>query len=110
MFTAVYEREREFALQRALGWRPRDIARTVLVESAILGAVGAATATPIGVVVGLTVKLPIELQLGWGIPFVFPALQVVGTTAAAIAVAVAASVYPSGVAARVNIVGALRSE
>ena len=110
MLTAIFERQRELALQRALGMRGRDLAGTVLVESASLGTVGAAIAIPLGVLIAFLVKFPMEQQVGWRIPFEFPTALAVGTLGAAIGVAVVAAIYPSRIAARVAIVQALRQE
>lgn len=45
MMTSVLERTREIGILRALGWRPGRIVRLILMESVVLGLIGAAAGT-----------------------------------------------------------------
>ena len=45
MATAVFERTKELAILRAIGWRKSSVMRLILSESIVLGAAGAALGT-----------------------------------------------------------------
>ena len=103
----VLERIRELGVLRAIGMSRAQAFRMVVVEAAVLGVVGAALGSAVGLVVGLVMLaiggdlapvigvpwLPIEVAivLGLGLPIV-------------------AAIYPSRMAARVSIVQALQVE
>ena len=50
MSTAVFERTRELALLRAIGWRKLSVFKLVLLESALMGLAGAAAGSVAAVV------------------------------------------------------------
>lgn len=52
MSTAVFERTRELAILRAMGWRKRSVVRLILLESLVLGLAGAVLGTLLAI--GLT--------------------------------------------------------
>jgi putative ABC transport system permease protein len=49
---AVLERQRDFALLIAVGWPMRHVARLVVAQAVVLGALGAAVGLPLGVLAG----------------------------------------------------------
>ena len=103
----VVERVREIGILRAIGMGRGQIVRMVMVEALVLGLVGSV----LGVATGLGVGA-VLLQFGVG----FRPLTGLPTTPVALAVAlgvalpVLASFYPSGIAARLSIVRALKFE
>jgi putative ABC transport system permease protein len=51
MLTAVFERTRELAILRAIGWRKSRIVKLILAESVVLGLAGAVAGTILAVVI-----------------------------------------------------------
>jgi putative ABC transport system permease protein len=104
MLVSVTERTREIGIMKAVGARNRDVLVLFLVEAALLGAVGALVAVPVGVAGGWIATWYAEIGLtlapGW-----FGIAVVVGVAVGAIA-----GLYPAWRAARVDPIDALRYE
>ncbi|USZ71699.1 ABC transporter permease [Natronosalvus halobius] len=104
MIVSVTERTREIGIMKAVGARKRDIVQLFLVESVILGAVGAVFGVALGVGVGyLAVS-----ALGW--PMVYPLEWIAIAVAVGVGVGVLSGLYPAWRAARVDPIEALRRE
>ena len=103
----VVERIREIGLLRAIGMGRGQIVRMVMVEALILGLVGSV----LWVVTGLGVGA-VLLQFGIGFrPLAeLPVTPVVVAVTIGVILPVLAAFYPSGVAARLSIVRALKFE
>lgn len=119
---SVFERVREFGVMRALGFRPRGVFALVLIESALISALGIA----IGIAIGVPFMLwleghPLPLPGGeearqvmelWSlepvIVFRLTAWHVAGTAAVVLAVSGVAALAPAVRAARGRPVDALR--
>jgi putative ABC transport system permease protein len=104
MLVSVTERTREIGIMKAVGAQNRDVLQLFLVESAILGVLGAALGALAGVLGGYAateyVGLPLVFPMEWG------AIAVaVGITVGAIA-----GLYPAWRAARTDPIEALRYE
>ncbi len=103
-------RGREIAVRRAIGARPGDVARLLLVECALLGAAGGA--------LGLACAEGLRHALVALAPVQLPRLDVVGLRGAPLGLALAATlatvlvfgVFPAVVAARVTPGAALRHD
>ena len=111
MLMSVTERFREIGTMKCLGAPDGLVVKLFLLESSMLGIVGAVLGIVLGVVVGLLAAL---LQFGtYGVTY-FPqveALQVLGgAILAGLLLAVIGAVYPAAVAARMTPVDALRVE
>lgn len=109
---AVDERRQEFGLLRATGALPSQLRRVVLLEAALLGAVGSV----MGGVAGVLATAPLAAMLqSWGI---LPAqlsvkadwAGVMATIAGGIAIAVAGSAISAVSASRVSPLAAMRPE
>jgi putative ABC transport system permease protein len=103
LFALVLERRREIGLLRYLGLRVRDVRRMVLLEAAFIGVLGGVGGVVVGVLLALLLIYVINRQaFGWLIElhmpwdFLFEAIGLV------VVAAVAAGVYPAGVAARIR--------
>lgn len=111
----LHERTAEFGVMRALGRRGADVFRLAMLESAVLGAIGATLGVGIGALLALAISaigIPMppgpgsETGLVASVPLVPSAI----VTAFAVGVigAISASVLPARKAARVPVVDALR--
>jgi putative ABC transport system permease protein len=103
----VLERMRELGFLRAAGLTRRQARRLVMLEAAVLGAVGAVIGVAAGILAGailaaLGAGAGVTYDPGWGTV----ALALVG----GVALAVVASVWPANLAARVEIVRAVQYE
>ncbi|MEF8830971.1 MAG: ABC transporter permease [Halobacteriales archaeon] len=106
MLVSVTERTREIGIMKAVGARRSDVIKLFVIEAAILGVVGAALGTGLGVVVGWVATLdpflglPLRFPLEW-----FPIAIGVG-----ILVGVVSGLYPAWRGARTDPIEALRHE
>jgi putative ABC transport system permease protein len=100
---SVNERTAELGLRRAVGARPRDLARQLLVETAVTTTIGGLLGAGLGVAGTLAVGR--YLHLAGGVSW---AAVVLGLLLAA-ATGLAAGVLPARRAARIEVVEALRA-
>jgi putative ABC transport system permease protein len=104
MIVSVTERTREIGIMKAVGARKRDVIQLFIVESSILGAIGAL----LGVLVGLGVGYLGVTLAGW--PMAYP-LQWIGiAVAVGFTVGILSGLYPAWRGARVDPIEALRHE
>ena len=105
----VYERVREIAILRAHGMTQRQVRSMVVVEAAIMGAVGGVIAAVIGLLLAAVV-----LRLGGGRDFAadlaLPVPIVVGVIALGVLTAALGAVYPARLASRLSIVRSVQHE
>ncbi|SDJ61558.1 putative ABC transport system permease protein [Halovenus aranensis] len=104
MIVSVTERTREIGIMKAVGARKRDIIQLFLIESSILGAVGAF----LGVVVGIGVGYLGVTLIGW--PMAYPTDWVVIAVVVGLGVGILSGIYPAWRAAKVDPIEALRHE
>ncbi|MFB6255681.1 MAG: ABC transporter permease [Haloplanus sp.] len=104
MLVSVTERTREIGVMKAVGARNRDVLALFLVESGLLGTVGAILALPVGLVVGYAATRYAEVTFALAPTWMATAV-VVG-----VVVGVVAGLYPAWRAARVDPIDALRYE
>ena len=111
----LHERTLEFGIMRALGQKGRDVFRLAVLETALLGAVGAAAGAALGVILALAIS-------AIGIPMPPPpnsesgftaAIRIVPTVMAAafalgVVASVCASLLPARRLARISVADALR--
>ncbi len=102
MLMSVRERVRELGVLRATGWLRRDVFVLVLIEAALLGAVGGALGALGGAGAGWVAShlLPIK-------PFTPPGL-VVASVLGAVALGALGGLYPALYASRLDPIGAIR--
>jgi len=104
MIVSVTERTREIGVMKAVGARKRDVIQLFLVESVILGVIGAF----LGVLVGLGFGYLGVSLIGW--PMAFPTGWIAIAVVIGITVGVLSGLYPAWSAARVDPIEALRHE
>ncbi len=103
----VVERVREIGVLRAIGMRRGQVARMVVVEATVLGAVGVVLGGATGLGIGaILLLLTGGFTPGLGVPWSSLAVAAV----LGIALSVAAAYYPARLAARISIVRAVGFE
>jgi putative ABC transport system permease protein len=111
LVAGVLERRRQLGTMRALGVRRRSLARMLLVEAALVGAIGSALAAAGGLAMGtLWVTRDLPRLLGWSCELYLPGREVVLAGAITVAVCLAAALLPVRLAARLRPQEALRYE
>jgi putative ABC transport system permease protein len=107
----VVERTRELGAIRALGVRPRHVARLVVLEALVLGGLGLALALPTGFGLGvLWVKATFPTLLGWVLDVHVPYARTAGVVGLALGACVLAALLPARRAAALRPALALRAE
>jgi len=111
LFALVLERRREFGLLRYLGVTTGGVRGTVLTEAAGIGLLGAALGIVVGMLLALLLIFVINRQaFGWLIELHVPWAFLAETVALVVAAAIAAGIFPAGVAARIRTADAVRTE
>ena len=83
----------------------------ILVEAAIVGALGAATGIALGFLLALLLIFVINRQaFGWLIDLHIPWEFVAASFVVVVLAAIVAGIYPAGVASRIRTAEAIRSE
>lgn len=104
MLVSVTERTREIGIMKAIGARKRDILKLFMVESVILGIIGAIFGLAIGSAGGYLGATLMDM------PFAYPVEGFVLAIVVGVAVGILAGVYPAWMAVRVDPIEALRYE
>jgi putative ABC transport system permease protein len=105
------ERAREIAVLRALGFAPRALITTLLVQTGLLGAAAGLGAAPIGIVLAaLLVHVINQRSFGWTMHFTVAPQPLIAGLALAIGAALLAGCYPAIRARRADLAVALREE
>jgi len=104
MIVSVTERTREIGVMKAVGARKRDVIQLFLVESVILGAIGAL----LGVLVGLGFGYLGVSVIDW--PMVLPTDWILIAVFIGVTVGVLSGLYPAWRGAKVDPIEALRHE
>jgi putative ABC transport system permease protein len=104
MLVSVTERTREIGIMKAVGARNRDVMQLFLVESSLLGGLGALVGVPLGTLSGWAATQYAEI--GFTLAPTWFAISV----GVGVLVGVVAGLYPARKAARVDPIDALRHE
>ncbi|ABL83457.1 MULTISPECIES: FtsX-like permease family protein [unclassified Nocardioides] len=108
----VAQRSRELALLRALGASQRQVTRSVLVEAAVVGALGSTLGLGLGVLLALAIRAMFE-QVGLdlsGQGIIFAPRTVIAGYAVGVLITMAAAWLPARRTARIAPVQALRDD
>lgn len=110
-YANVLDRSRELAVLRALGMLRKQLKRMVVIEAALVGAVGSLAGVVLGLAFGKILLSHINLvQTGWYFPFRVSFGSIAEATGLTIVAAALAGLYPAAEAARLNIAESLASE
>jgi len=104
MLVAVTERTKEIGLVKAIGGRQRNVRQQFLIESVLISLIGAG----FGVVLGVLLGNVVSLLMATG--FIVPWTWILGGIVLCSLVGLAAGLYPSIKASRLNPIEALRYE
>jgi putative ABC transport system permease protein len=115
MVMSITERRREIGIIKSLGADEREIRLVFLAESAVIGFVGSAVGILAGwvgtrIVAAVAKMIMRREEMPIFDPFVLPLWLIALSLAFGVLVSLLAGAYPSGRAARVDPVEALRSE
>jgi putative ABC transport system permease protein len=104
MITLVIERRRDLGLLRLVGADARQIRRTVMIESGLLGAASQALGIPLGFALSLLLIDVINVQsFGWTIQWHVPFLFLAQASAALLLASVLAGLYPARAASSTTL-------
>jgi len=107
----VLDRVRELGVLRALGMLRRQVSRMVVVEAALVGALGTAAGVLLGVALGDVLLNHINLvQTGWYFPYRLSWGAIAEVTCLTVPAAALAGLYPARAAARLVVTEALDYE
>ena len=105
---SVLERVREIGVLRATGMTGWQVWGMVVIEAGILGLVGAFVGAVVGVLVGALLVAWSSSGFGLAVDPPWPSIAL--AFCFGVAVSIAASIYPAGLASRISIVRALQHE
>jgi putative ABC transport system permease protein len=110
-FANVLDRFRELAVLRAVGMLRRQLRRMVVIEAALVGAVGTLAGVLLGLAFGHLLLDHVNLvQTGWYFPYRLSLGSIVEVSCLTIPASALAGLYPASAAARLEITEALESE
>jgi len=109
----VVEKTKEIGMLMAMGARPKDIRNIFLAESSLLGLIGAATGSVLGLIgVYYLGRVPFEVAAGGSVittlPLIFNPLDVMLLNILVVALSIVAALYPARKASGIDPVIALR--
>jgi putative ABC transport system permease protein len=105
------ERTREYGVLRAIGFNYAEMCRNVLTQTLLLGVSAALLAVPVGILIGvILIEVINPRSFGWTMTMLIEPGLIVKACAVALAAALAAGLYPSWHAARIEPADAMRYE
>ena len=105
------DRARELGVLRSLGFSPRQLTATLLVQTGLLGAAAGLAAAPLGTVLaGLLVHVINRRSFGWTMSLSIGARPLIEGFALAVIAALLAGIYPAYRASRIELAAGLREE
>jgi putative ABC transport system permease protein len=111
MFAAVIDRIREIGVLRAIGATRRQIAASVVAESAFLGLAAAIAGLLAGIPMGYVFVRVVALAgTGWSVDYLFPIGAALRVTSVVIITAALAGIFPGRRAAKLEVTEALAYE
>ena len=107
----IIERRPEIAMLRFIGAARSQIRRVVVLESALIGVLGAAIGLVLGILLSLLLIYVINFQsFGWTIQFTTPLGFLAQSLAFVLAATVAAGFYPASLALKMDPIKGIRAE
>ena len=104
----LIERAREVGVVRAVGASPRRVRRAVVLEAAVLGALGAAAGIGLGIILDVAGARIIGRISNFSVPAHVDTFTVAAVSCGAVALACVAALLPAARVARMNVVDVLR--
>ena len=105
------ERQKEYAVLRALGLTRRQVSQLILTESAVLGLLAALLAIPTGLAMAWILTSTIQTRaFGWSMPFTVDLSPLLSTLLLGLCAAMLAGAYPAWRSARHNPAPQLRED
>ncbi len=105
------ERTREYGILRAIGFSNLEMSRTILTQTALLGATAALIAIPVGILIGvILIEVINPRSFGWTMTMQIPLGLLFESCSIALLAALCAGLHPSYRAARIEPADALRYE
>ncbi|MFT3927015.1 MAG: FtsX-like permease family protein [Myxococcales bacterium] len=107
----VLDRVREIGVLRAVGMLRKQVRKMVMVESTLIGGVGALGGVLVGLGVGyILLRYIAGVQMGWSLPYTFPLGSIVTMALVTLPISAVAGFYPARQAARLVVRDALDYE
>jgi putative ABC transport system permease protein len=106
---AALERAKELGVLKALGTSRRQIAGTVVLESAVIGLIGGGLGAALGAALAPVIVSALHVISGLALPHVGPGAFLAAGWIGAVAVALASGVYPIWCMNRADAVAAVRT-
>lgn len=108
---SVLDRVREIGVIRALGMRRAQVSRMIVIEAALVGAIGTLAGVLLGMALGYVLLDHINLvQTGWYFPYHLSISAILEVSALTLPAAALAGFYPAREAARLVVTEALEYE
>ncbi|HET8934868.1 MAG TPA: FtsX-like permease family protein [Polyangiales bacterium] len=110
-FANVLDRKRELAVLRALGMLRKQLTKLIVIEAALVGAVGTLAGILLGFMFAYLLLAHINLvQTGWHFPFRVSVRAILEVLVLTVPAAALAGLYPAFTAARAPVTEGLESE
>jgi putative ABC transport system permease protein len=104
---SILERRRELGLLRIVGMVDRRVQRMVQLESVLISVLGAVTGLVLGAFVGWAIIFSIDRLAEAGVPFTFPALQLLLILVLGVVLGALAAFIPSRRSTRLDVLDAI---
>jgi len=107
----ILERRPEFAMLRFVGADSRQLRNVVLLESGLIGVVGAALGLALGIAMSMVLVFVLNKQsFGWTIQFVLPGWFFVQSLGTILLATIIAGLYPAELAKSIDPIQSIRAE
>jgi putative ABC transport system permease protein len=107
----ILERRPEFAMLRFVGADRRQLRNVVILESGLIGLIGAILGLALGIALSLVLVFVINKQsFGWTIQFVLPGGFFAQSLTLIVIATIVAGLYPAALASRIDPIQSIRAE
>ena len=107
----ILERRPEFAMLRFIGADRRQLRNVVVLESGLIGVIGAVLGLALGIAMSVVLVFVINKQsFGWTIQFVLPGWFFAQSLGVIVLATIIAGLYPAALATRIDPIQGIRAE